>query len=251
MQLRSVKRPEKEINGELDHIDAQETGVDLLQGLKPLTLEKSLSQEHPTVFPVFNSSPEDESRHSSPSPVSKLLEELSLDCSITDETPDSAVLNGKEDQSYFVLNGKEANEGQESLPKSSPVKQKPPAVSKKPKLSSLPAFNTPQINGQDHYEDTIDGPKRLTKEEGKEMKKEQQEEEEISESSEPLAESSEASSEIQDEPLVSAPGSQETSLDHGLSTNGEAEEEEDEEGDGASSTTGSISSKEDDAGESN
>lgn len=239
--------------------------MDLLQGLKPLTLEKSHSQERPTVLPMFNSSPEDESRNSSPSPVSKLLEELSLDCSITDETPDSAVLNGKEDQSYFLLNGKETEEGQESLqnlPKSSPVKQKPPAVSKKPKLSSLPPFNSPQINGQglghyedpaslSHVEDQVDGRQRLTKEEGKEMKKEQQEEEEISESSEPLTEISEASSEIQDEPLISAPAaSQETNLDHGLCTNGEAQEEDDEEGDGASSTTGSISSKEDDAGKS-
>lgn len=236
--------------------------MDLLQGLKPLTLEKSHSQERPTVLPMFNSSPEDESRNSSPSPVSKLLEELSLDCSITDETQDSAVLNGKEDQSYFLFNGKETDESLPNLPKSSPVKQKPPAVSKKPKLSSLPLFNPPQINGQGlgHYEDTaslshvedqVDGRQRPTKEEGKEMKKEQQEEEEISESSEPLAESSEASSEIQDEALISAPAaSQETNLDHGLCTNGEAQEEDDEEGDGASSTTGSISSKEDDAGKS-
>ncbi|KAG7244146.1 hypothetical protein INR49_004219, partial [Caranx melampygus] len=209
VQLRSVKRPEKEINVRPDHIDAQETGMDLLQGLKPLTLEKSHSQERPTVLPMFNSSREDESRNSSPSPVSKLLEELSLDCSITDETPDSAVLNGKEDQSYFLSNGKETDEGQESLPslfKSSPVKQKPPAVSKKPKFSSLPPFNLPQINGQGpgHYEDAA------------------------------------SLSHVED---------QETDLDHGLCTNGEAQEEEDEEGDGTSSTTGSISSKEDDAGE--
>ncbi|XP_056261714.1 NHS-like protein 1 isoform X2 [Seriola aureovittata] len=258
VQLRSVKRPEKEINGK-----AQETGVDLLQGLKPHTLEKSHSQERPTVLPMFKSSPDDDSRNSSPSPVSKLLEELSLDCSITDETPDSAVLNGKEDQCYFFLNGKETDERQESLPsltKSSPVKQKPPAVSKKPKLSFLPPFSPQQIDGQvpgqhadttslSKTEDEVDARRRPTKEEEKEKNSEQQEEEEISESSEPLAESSEASSEIQDEPHISTSANQETNLDHGLCTYGEDQEEDDEEGDGASSTTGSISSKEDDAGE--
>ncbi|XP_071335344.1 NHS-like protein 1 isoform X4 [Trachinotus anak] len=264
VQLRSVKRPEKEINGKSGHSEAQETGVDLLQGLKPQTLEKSHSQEHPTVLPMFNSSPNDESRNSSPSPVSKLLEELSLDCSITDETPDSAVLNGKED--YFLMNGKETDERQESppiLPKSSQnssVKQKPPAVSKKPKLPFLPQFSPQHMNGQvpgqhedatspSQTEDEVDALLRPTKEEEKEKKKDQQEGEEIPESSEPLAESSEASIEIQDEPHSSASASQETNLDHGLYANGEAQEEEDEDRDGASSTTGSISSKEDDAGE--
>ncbi|XP_040920433.1 NHS-like protein 1 isoform X2 [Toxotes jaculatrix] len=267
VQLRSVKRPEKDINSDSDHTKAQETGVDLLQGLKPQTLEKCHSQENPTVLATFYSSPEDDLRNSSPSPVSKLLEELSLDCSITDETPDSAVLNGKaEDQSYFLLNGKEADEGQEPLPsppqssQSSPVKQKPPAVSKKPKLSFLPPFNSQLINDQVpaqledtsslfQIEDQVDALQRQTKEEEKEKKSEQQEEGGISESSGPLAESIEAFTEIQDQSHISTSASQETSLDHGLCTNGEAHEDEDEEGDGTSSTTGSISSKEDDAGE--
>ncbi|XP_039981187.1 NHS-like protein 1 isoform X2 [Xiphias gladius] len=267
VQLRSVKRPEKEINSKSDHTKAQETGVDLLQGLKPQTQEKSHSQEHPTVLPVFNSSPEDDLRNSSPSPVSKLLEELSLDCSITDETPDSAVLNGKaEDLSYFLLNGKETDEGQQSLPgppqssQCSPVKQKPPTVSKKPKFSFILPFSPQLINEQvpGHQEDItslcqtedqVDALQRQTKEEEKEKKSEQQEEGEIFESSKPLAESSEASTEIQDESHISASASQETSLDYDLCTNGEAHEEEDEEGDGTSSTTGSISSKEDDTGE--
>ncbi|GAA6234312.1 NHS-like protein 1 [Lates japonicus] len=268
VQLRSVKRPENEINGKSEHTKAQETGVDLLQDLKPQTLEKCHSKEHPTVLPVFNSSPEDDSRDSSPSPVSKLLEELSLDCSITNETADSAVVYGKaEDQSYFLLNSKETDRGQEPSPtsppqssQSSPVKQKPPAVSKKPKLSFLPQFS-PQLNNeqvQAQHEDTtslsqaedqVDAPQRQTKEEEKEKKSEQQEEGEISESSEPLAESSEAYSEIQDDSHISASASQETNLHYGLCTNGGAHEEEEEEGDGTSSTTGSISSKEDDPGE--
>lgn len=271
VQLRSVQRAEKEINGKSDHTKAQEMGVDLLQSLKPQTLEKSHSLEHPTVLPLSNCSPEEDPRNSSPSPVSKLLEELSLDCSITDYTPDSAVMNGKaEDQTYFLLNRKV--EGRESLPsppqssQSTPVKQKPPAVSKKPKISFLPPFNPQPINEQvpsqhedtasmSQTEDQVDGLRRQIKEEEKESKSEQHEEEEeedTSESSEPLAESSETSTVSQDESHISASASQETSLDHGLCTNGEAheEEEEEEEGDGTSSTTGSISSREDDTGES-
>ncbi|XP_026175099.1 NHS-like protein 1 isoform X3 [Mastacembelus armatus] len=267
VQLRSVKRPEKDISSKTDHTKTQETEADLLQGLKPQILEKSHSQELPTGLPVFNGSPRDDSRNSSPSPVSKLLEELSLGCSITDETPDSTVLNGKaEDQSYFLLNGKETDGEQESLQsppqssQSSPVKQKPPAVSKKPKLFFLPPFVPQPINelvpSQDvdttslsQTEDQVEALQTQTKEKKREKKSQQQEEENVSESPESLAESSEASTEIQDGSQVSVSDSQETSVDHELFINGEALEEEEEEGDGTSSPSGSISSKEEDAGE--
>ncbi|KAL7387776.1 hypothetical protein ABVT39_000759 [Epinephelus coioides] len=245
VQLRSVKRPEKEINGQSDNTKAQDTGVDLIQGLKPQSLE------HPTVTHLSNCSPEEVSRNSSPSPVSKLLEELSFDCSITDDTPDSAVINGKAED-HFLLNGKEIAEGQESFPSppqsshSSPVKQKPPAVSKKPQISFLPPYSPQPINEQvppqqddttslSQAEDQVDAPLKQVKKEEKESKSEQQEEEE---------ESCETSTVTQDESV-----SQETSPHHGVCTNGEAHDEEDEEGDGASSTTGSISSKEEDSGE--
>ncbi|XP_030261255.1 NHS-like protein 1 isoform X6 [Sparus aurata] len=255
VQLRSVKRPEKEINGKSDHTNAQETGMDLLHGLKPQTLQKSLSVDTPTVLPLSNYSPEEDSRNSSPSPVSKLLNELSLDCSITDYTPDSAVENGKpEDQCYFLLNGKESPSPPQSS-QSSPVKQKPPAVSKKPKF--IPQQVTEPVPPQledttspSQMEDQVDAPQRQTKEGVKKSKSEQQKEVEISESSEPLEESSETSTDSQDESQISASASQDTSFDQGLCANGEAlEEEEEEEGDGTSSTTGSISSKEDDTGE--
>ncbi|XP_070843093.1 NHS-like protein 1 isoform X6 [Chaetodon trifascialis] len=267
VQLRSVKRPEMEINSESDHTKAQETGVDLLQGLKPQTLEKSDSLEHPSVLQLSNCSPEEDSRNSSPSPVSKLLEEMSLDCSITDYTTDSAVINGKaEDQSYCLFNGKEKVEWRESLSsppqssQSSPVKQKPPAVSKKPKISFLPPFSPRPISEQvpsQHEdktsllqtEDQVDAPQRQMKEEEKESKSERQKKEETSESSELQAESSETSTVSQDELHISASASQDTSVDNGLCTNGDAYgEEEEEEGDGTSSTTGSISSREDDTG---
>uniref|UniRef100_A0A8D0ANK8 NHS like 1 n=1 Tax=Sander lucioperca TaxID=283035 RepID=A0A8D0ANK8_SANLU len=139
VQLRSVKLPEKMINGNSDHTKAQEIGVDLLQGLKPLALEKSYSMEHPTVIHLSNCSPEEDSRNCSPSPVSKLLEELSFDCSITDDTPDSAVMNGKRK----VLGRKESEEDKSragSHPQSPPVTPtggSPVMVSPGP-VSSLP-----------------------------------------------------------------------------------------------------------------
>ncbi|KAK5852956.1 hypothetical protein PBY51_006786 [Eleginops maclovinus] len=208
VQLRSVRRPEKELNGTPGHANAQGTGVDLLQGLKPL--QKSLSLEHPTVVHLSNGSPEEDSRNSSPSPVSKLLEDLCLDFSITEDSTDSTVINGKSvDQSYFVRREK-AEDVLPSPPQSSessPVKQKPPLISKKPKISFLQQFTPQPIIEQTQHEDptgplqtedTVDAPQRQTKEE---KKKE------------------------------------------------EEEEEEEEEGDGTSSTTGSVSSKEDDTGE--
>lgn len=263
VQLRSIKRREKEVNGKTENAKAQET-EDQVEGQMPQILEKTPSQEHPTVFYSF---PGEDSRNSSPSPVSKLLEELSLDCTITDSIPDSAVLNGKaEDQSYFQLNGEEAERMRESLQcpsqssQSSPVKQKPPAVSKKPKLPFAPSFSPQAINKQfpsqheyatslSQTDDQVDALQRQIMKEEKE-REQQEEEEDISGSPESLAESSEAFTEIQDESQISASANQETNFDHRLCTNGDAGEEEEEEGDGTSSTAGSISSREDDdAGE--
>lgn len=191
---------------------------------------------------------------------------MSLDCSIADYTPDNAVINGKaEDQSYSLLNRKEKVECQESLPspplssQSSPVKQKPPAVSKKPKISFLPPFIPQPVDEQvpshedttslSQTEDQVDAPQRQINDEEKDIKSEQLEEEETVESSEPITVSSEISTGSPNESQTCDSASQETSLNYGLCTNGEAHEEE-EEGDGTSSTTGSISSKEDDIGES-
>ncbi|KAM9703112.1 NHS-like protein 1 isoform 2-T2 [Menidia menidia] len=250
VQLRSVKRPEKEMNAKLDHIKAQETGLDLLQGLKPLTQNSSDTQELPTV----NSPLEDDLHQSSPSPVTKLLEELSLDCSITDQTADCAT--GKAgDQSYYLLNGKENEEGQAlaSPPQSregSPIKQ-PPAVSKKPKLLLVPPFNPQPINEQvpaqhedqtdlSQTEDQVDALLRLMDEDIKEQQEE---------SSELFTESSETSAEIQHESIISTSASHQSGHDQEHYVNGEAHEQEEVEGDGTSSTSESFSSREDDLGE--
>lgn len=229
-----------------EHTKAQETGMDLLQGLKPQIQGKSHPLEHPAVFPLSNCSAEEDSRNSSPSPVSKLLEDFSFDCSITDYLPENTLINGKgEDQSYSLFNGKEDVQ-EPCTPQRSPLKQKPPAVSKKPKISFVLPFNPQTIDEQvpSQTEDQVDGVQRHTKEEEEEIRSEREEEkeEETSESSEPLAESKETSTVSQDD-------SQTSNFDNGVCTNGE--EEEGEEGDETNSTSGSVSSKEDDSGECN
>lgn len=228
-------------------------GLDLLQGLKPLIPDTCNSQQQPCVLPVLNISSYEDSHYSPPSPVSELLDELSLDCSIID-TPDSAAITGKVDhQSDFLINGK-GNE--EELPSSfksihsSPVKQKPPAVSKKPKLSLISMFNSQPTSEKSaaqqmdsttllQTEDQVDARPTQRKEVEQE---EEEEEEEVSESNEILTH-------FTDEFDVSASAFPYTSTDQGFCTDGLTPEEEEEEGDGTSSTSGSISSKEDDAGE--
>lgn len=200
--------------------------------------------------------------------MSKLLKDLSLDCRITlqNHTPENTGMNGKdEDQGYSLLNGKEKVEWQESSlspsqsSQNSPVKQKPPAVSKKPQISFLPAFSPKPAyeQGQSHEdttslsqtEDEVDATQRKNTEVDTDTKNEENDEEETLETSRLIAVSGETSTANQSESQNFACASQENSLHYGLCSNGGAHEEE-EDGDGTSSTTGSISSKEDDTGES-
>ncbi|XP_013867003.1 NHS-like protein 1 [Austrofundulus limnaeus] len=256
VQLRSVKRPENQINGELDHIKTQET-METIQGLKPQTLEH-YPQTNPAVFTLLDSSAEEDLQKSSPSPVSKLLEELSLDCSIPGETADSDVINGKtEYQSYSPFKGNENGNAPPSPPQScesSPCKQKPPAVSKKPKLSFVPSSHPQPIDEHTpaHHEDTTSQTKTKDRVDAPQSQREvkgELDEKDSTESWDLLTERSEAFIEFQEEFSISASPSQETSLEHELCSNGDINEEEDEEGDGTSSITESISSKEDDTSE--
>uniref|UniRef100_A0A3B3XAH9 NHS-like 1b n=1 Tax=Poecilia mexicana TaxID=48701 RepID=A0A3B3XAH9_9TELE len=246
VQLRSVRRPENELNSKPDNI---ETSLETILGLKHQDQELSYSQGHPTVLTSLTGSPEQDFLKTPPSPVSQLLEELSLDCSFTDETPDGAPINGEtEEQSYRMLNGEENKE------RSSPIKQKPPAVAKKPKVSLILPFSTgkhvqPQLRDTTpltQADDQVDAPPRQIEEEVIEQS-EEQEEEDTQESFE-LSGRGETSPDQDD----SCCTSEDTSVDHELA-NGEVpdeeeEEEEEEEEDGLSSTTGSISSKDDDIG---
>ncbi|XP_032441638.1 NHS-like protein 1 isoform X3 [Xiphophorus hellerii] len=241
VQLRSVRRPENEINSKSDNI---ETSLETILGLKHQDQELSYSQGHPTVLTSLTGSSEQDSLKAPPSPVSQLLEELSLDCSFTDETPDGAPINGETDeQSYRMLNGEENKE------RSSPIKQKPPAVAKKPKVSLILPFSTgehvqPQLldaTPLTQADDQVDAPHRQIDEEVIEQS-EEQEEEDTQESFE-LSGRGETSPDQDDSYYTN----EDRSVDHELA-NGEAQEEEEEE-DGMSSTTGSISSKDDDIGE--
>uniref|UniRef100_A0A3P9HEF8 NHS-like 1b n=1 Tax=Oryzias latipes TaxID=8090 RepID=A0A3P9HEF8_ORYLA len=242
VQLRSVRRSQEEIAGELEQMKPQENGLDLLQELKLHSLDPSPIQEHTT---VTSSSPDEELRESTPSPVTKLLEELSLDCSFIIDTQDSGVINGKaEDQSYCLSNGKD-NEEELPLPScpercgSSSIKAKPPPVSKKPKLTFVPSqpISEPAQTQNDNAaslspEDQVDA--QMTNDVTK--KKNNREEE--------ASESTKASTENLDQSCQNA------ELDHDICTNGEVFDEDEEEEEGASSTTGSISSKEEDTSES-
>ncbi|KAM4713627.1 NHS-like protein 1 isoform 2-T2 [Anableps anableps] len=244
VQLRSIRRPENEINSKSEHI---ETSLETILGLKHQNQELSYSQEHPTVLAALTGSPGQDLHKTPPSPVSQLLEELSLDSSFTDEIPDSTAINGKtEERSYHLLNG-EKNEEHSPL-HSSPIK--PPAVAKKPKVSLILSFNANK-HVQPQFEDTtpltqaedqVDAPPTQIKEEVIE-RSEQQKEEDTKERFE-LSGRGETSPDQDDSCFTS----EDTSVDHEL-PNGEAHEEEEEEEDGLSSTTGSISSKEDDVGE--
>uniref|UniRef100_A0A3P8X3H0 NHS like 1 n=1 Tax=Cynoglossus semilaevis TaxID=244447 RepID=A0A3P8X3H0_CYNSE len=237
VQLRSIRRPEQEFNGHSDHTAALDNGVDLPQSQD---LEKSLSLEKLNGSPMSNRSAEKESQNLSASPVSQLLEELSLECVVSNRN--------NEEQSYRG----ESDERQESLSRSSqnskspPVKQKPPpVVSKKPKLAFLPPLYSQLIDEQllVHQEDgdRVDAPQ---------PRKDYQGQKQVSQSSKTFEESRQPFTEIQEKSPEQRP-----SPDNGLCVNGrtekeeEEEEEEEEEGDGTSSLTRSVSSKEDDAGE--
>uniref|UniRef100_A0A8C6SW93 NHS-like 1b n=1 Tax=Neogobius melanostomus TaxID=47308 RepID=A0A8C6SW93_9GOBI len=220
VQLRSVKRPDKESDSDSD--------MDVSDGPKHQTIDTNSRDDAPSRFI------EELSRQSSPSPVSKLLEELSLDGSILKGTSEYQLLNGKDsynDQNAMIIS-----------PQTSPVKQ-PPAVSKKPKMPFLRQPNI-EAGGYTERNDLLPTDQVDSLVQGDEMQNGRREDEETSESSEPVTESSETLTDLQEEEEE-----EESSV---VCTNGheeEEEEEEEDEADGTSSTTGSISSKEDDAGE--
>lgn len=152
VQLRSVRRPEKESQ---DISEEEETGVggvggvDLLQGLTPHTMNHR------------NGSPEEEDV------VGGGKEEGPPHCSIISSSQDKSSFNHVADDLPIIVNGnaevqsfsscnghQEEGEGRESSPelqrspRSSPTKQKPPVVSKKPHMSSLPPYSPRKLNGR-------------------------------------------------------------------------------------------------------
>lgn len=232
VQLRSVKRREEDTNAESDNIKPREPGLDLLKDLKSQTLEP------PTVVPLSISPLDEDSCRSSASSVVKLLEDLSICGNATD-------LRKSEDQCDGLLNAGETVEGHLSFftpprsSQSSPVKQKPPAVSKKPQISFVPPFCAQPLNG--HLDRD---PTSLSQTAGRTdpaAKEQDESETEIPQSWE-SCDTSAAS------PVGSDPDSQDSHLSDGPCVNGDAQEEDAE--DGSNSVAGSVSSKEDDNGES-
>ncbi|KAJ3607127.1 hypothetical protein NHX12_026641, partial [Muraenolepis orangiensis] len=286
VQLRSVKQPEKQINGEMDSCKSGNNAADLVRSLKSNSQAASKAQEQRlSEAPLTNGSDtlEDSPQKCPLSPVSKLLEELSIDCDTLDGLQEGTVLNGKADYNDNVLqDGKEQEEEEKVQQKaeapllhhstagqSSPAKQKPPVVSKKPKLSFIfPSSSCSQPTAEnatplpeeetlwasapmDEMDgiDEMDGPRKKPKQETKpgineQRKIDHNEESTLQGSSQPLEVSSKLPMDTQERlKLSSFDPAQETLSDLGADTNG-VEEDED-----ATSTSGSTSSKDEDNGE--
>ncbi|KAL0967812.1 hypothetical protein UPYG_G00257420 [Umbra pygmaea] len=266
VHLRSVKWPEKQVNSNVDCTKLHTTGGDQVQVLEPQTMEKPKRIEHPTTLTLINFTRPEE-----------ITEDLSSAKKLFKDGGDSEVLQGDtipvtkhEDQSDDLVQlGMEEELSPLSGPlveavKSSPVKQKPPVASKKPKLyltSVLPLQaekeESPQVSPtfspQEEItittteEDQVDG--EVKGEEKQEKERKEQGENEFSGSSE-----SSTSTDGQQETQPSASVAQETIPTEAQGENGESEQEDDEEdeeedGDGTSSTSGSVSSKDEESGE--
>ncbi|XP_046878252.1 NHS-like protein 1 isoform X2 [Hypomesus transpacificus] len=154
VQLRSVRKPEQLVSSP-DQPSAEGAGGENIWTQKPPTPEKCRRPQLPSVLPLLNcSSPEENTHRSvSASPVTELFEELSLNRSNTEVQPEDATLNGKhQEPSHCLSNGTSDDQDSQQprfqsppeTPKSSPAKQKPPAISKKPKFSPLGPLLAPQ-----------------------------------------------------------------------------------------------------------
>ncbi|XP_061559846.1 NHS-like protein 1 isoform X3 [Phycodurus eques] len=164
-------------------------------------------------------------------PASELPGELSLEGSIARDAPDRLVIDGKPEGRICLLPD-EIEERQKALPGdgSPPVKQKPPVVAKKPKFSFvLPLSPRPVRAFRSPCDDT----------DAASQSREHERDETEEETREHRGESCETTAEIPDESHTP------TGSDREPLRNGDAREDED----GASSTAGSVSSKEDDAGD--
>lgn len=235
VQLRSVKRREKDDYAESDNIKPQEPGLDLLQDLKSQTLEP------PTAIPLSHSPLDKDSCRSSASSSSasaKLLEDLSICGSATD-------LRESEDQCDGLFNGAEQVECHLSFSsppqssQSSPVKQKPPAVSKKPQISFVTPFGARPVNGHPDRD-----PTSLSQTDSRTDTAAEEPDDSKTEIQQGLGSCGTSAA----SPAGSDPASQDSHLCDGPCVNGDAQEEDSE--DGSSSVAGSVSSKEEDNGES-
>lgn len=256
VQLRSVRQPAKESRDSSEEEEAGVGGfggVDLLQGLTHMGMNH---------------------QNGSPGEEDKVLEEEEKSDVLSSNR---SIVNGNaEVHSLSSCNGhREDDEGQESSPdlqrspRSSPTKQKPPLVSQKPHVASLPLYSLQKINGRvasleeefrrpsekisyDEEEFGRSSEKLLSKEEdlSRPTEKIHYDEEEFTRPSEvdgPTTPLSDLAGDFQTETMKTP-----SSLDLEVCTNGDAhddEDDQDETEDGSSCTSESSDSKEDEAGE--
>lgn len=234
-------------------------GADLLQGLTA----RSMNHQ--------NGSPEEEvgggGKEEGPPDCSTISPKKSDESSFNHVADDIPIgVNGNaEVQSFSSCNGhQEEDEGRESppdlqrSPRSSPTKQKPPVVSKKPHISSLPPYSPQKLNGRvasldeefrrssekiPYHEEDFTRPS-----EEDSYQAVQAESRTPSEVDVPTKRLSDWAEEVQTEALKAS-----SSPDQEVCTNGDAHEDEDDEDeaeDSSSCTSESTDSKEDEAGES-
>lgn len=217
-------------------------GVDLLQGLTPYSMNHQ------------NGSPEDKVGEEEKEEGEK-SDKLSSNCSH---------INGNaEVHSFSSCNGHQDNdEGRESPldlqqnPRSSPTKQKPPVVSKKPHMASLPPYSPRKLNGrvaslEEEFGRSSEEPLSKGEELSRPSERIPYNEEEFTRPSEvdgPTKQSSDWAEDVQTETMKTS-----SSPDLEVCTNGDThdnEDDQDETEDGSSCTSESTDSREDEAGES-
>ncbi|XP_022541835.2 NHS-like protein 1 isoform X2 [Astyanax mexicanus] len=279
VQLRSVKRTE---NGEAEaNSKSQETVIDQVAS-KIGTPVKFKKQEHPTVLPLESCSAPEFSRVSSPSHPGKKLSVKSLisreesdsnlaETKFMEEIPSehihlpSGFINNAQVSDKAEVDGTYA-ESQQTTPK-----KKPPVVSKKPKFSPVVSPSEPEPAADEKQTltnggDTIDLP-TLQKQvsvcddstEGQEPPSAEEQERENDKSNTESSVSPTEMSEFESSTLSTAGLAEktsqtavidETAVDEAKGvSDGEVEEDGGVDEDGVSSTTESVSSKDDENGE--
>ncbi|KAJ8009704.1 hypothetical protein DPEC_G00094290 [Dallia pectoralis] len=135
VHLRSVKRPENAVNKEADCTKPQATGGEQVRDLNPQTVEWLKRPEHPTTLPLRNSTEPEKiiSKSSAYLSAKKVSAELLAGNTFPNSKP-------VEQSSRFTQPDMEGElfsllSTVEEAVKSSSVKQTPPVISKKPKLS--------------------------------------------------------------------------------------------------------------------
>ncbi|XP_035380479.1 LOW QUALITY PROTEIN: NHS-like protein 1 [Electrophorus electricus] len=278
VQLRSVKRPE---NSGVDSSKFQETGTNQMT-TKPWTPEKLKKIEHLTVLPLASHSAPDKYGPPSPSSPQKKLPAHSSFAAMplhevkpVKELPSEQTcgLLGDSIDLNNVVPKDEVDGLERGLsPQNTTPKKKPPAVSKKPKFHISISASTPEhvqeveewtrasekdaAEHQGLHEDVTVGSSSTEAQESLSVEEQEKENDESTTNSSSSGEMSESESSMPPTPSQAEEPSQTDIIQEAgageFKDTSEGEEEEEEYGedeDGVGSTTGSVSSKDDENGE--